>query len=147
MATLHKEIKHRGLKFAGFYALTSPSLMVTDPDLIKDMFIKNFSSFNERGFYYNEDTDPLSAHLVALRNPQWHLLRQKFSPTFTAAKLKMIHPLVVGCAEELASVVGQFAENSSPMDAKSVFSSYTIDVIGMVHYFDNFICKKIIFAA
>lgn len=48
----------------GFYFMTKPALLPIDPELVKDILVRNFESFHGRGFYVNEKDDPLSGHLV-----------------------------------------------------------------------------------
>lgn len=55
-----------GNKVCGFYLLQSPRLIIIDLDLIKNILIKDFSNFVDRGVYNNAEDDPLSAHLFAL---------------------------------------------------------------------------------
>jgi cytochrome P450 family 6 len=50
-------------KIAGFYAMLKPTVMLLDLDLIKSVLIKDFHIFTDRGVYYNEDADPVSAHM------------------------------------------------------------------------------------
>jgi cytochrome P450 family 6 len=50
----------------GLYFFFSPTLMVLDIELIKNVFIRDFTSFHDRGFYYNKKDDPLSANLVRI---------------------------------------------------------------------------------
>lgn len=130
MANLHFQLKEKGVKFGGIFSLTVPSLMIIDPDLVKEIFIKNFSSFCDRGLYYNEEVDPLSAHIAAISNPKWQFLRFKFSPTFTPAKIKMVCPIFEDCGMDMVAVVETFAENNIPLDARDIMSRYTTDIIG-----------------
>lgn len=55
-----------GNKLCGFYLLQSPRLIIMDLDLIKNILIKDFNSFVDRGVYNNAEDDPLSAHLFAI---------------------------------------------------------------------------------
>jgi cytochrome P450 family 6 len=55
-----------GNKMCGFYLLQSPRLIVMDLELIKNILIKDFNNFVDRGVYNNAEDDPLSAHLFAL---------------------------------------------------------------------------------
>jgi cytochrome P450 family 6 len=48
----------------GMYFFVAPTLMVLDLELIKTIYIRDFPSFHDRGFYYNKENDPLSANLV-----------------------------------------------------------------------------------
>lgn len=54
-----------GNKFCGFYLLQSPRVLVIDLELIKNIIIKDFSNFADRGIFHT-DIDPLSNHLFAL---------------------------------------------------------------------------------
>lgn len=53
-------------KVCGFYLLHQATLVVLDLDLIKDILIRDFRSFADRGVYNDEVNDPLSAHLFAI---------------------------------------------------------------------------------
>ena len=55
---LYNETKHE--KFVGTWMMFKPSLMVNDPDLIKNIVIKDFNHFQDRGVYVDPESDPLS---------------------------------------------------------------------------------------
>lgn len=64
--SLYIKLKDSGSKFVGIYSFLQPMPLIIDPELIKQILIKDFSNFDDRGLYYNEKDDPLSAHLLAV---------------------------------------------------------------------------------
>lgn len=50
----------------GLYFFHDPSAVIVDLELIRCILIKDFQYFQSRGIFYNEDVDPLSAHLANL---------------------------------------------------------------------------------
>lgn len=61
---LYDENKEKG-PAVGLYFMTQPALLPTDPELVKDILVRNFENFHDRGFFFNEKNDPLSGHLVS----------------------------------------------------------------------------------
>ena len=55
----YKEFKGR-TQFIGMYAFFTPNLLIIDPNLVKEILIKEFPSFNHRGMYHNKVNDPAS---------------------------------------------------------------------------------------
>lgn len=53
-------------KVCGFYLLQTPNLVVLDLETLKNILIKDFKIFADRGVYNDEENDPLSAHLFAI---------------------------------------------------------------------------------
>lgn len=63
--SMYKRYKGKDV-LSGFYVFTRPVMLILDLDLIKNILVKDFYSFHDRGLYYNENTDPLSAHLFSV---------------------------------------------------------------------------------
>ncbi|XP_044261216.1 uncharacterized protein LOC123009155 [Tribolium madens] len=124
----YEELKKRGEKFGGVYLVTQPNLVLVDPEYVKDILATDFQYFVDRGFYYNEKTDPLSAHLFALDGTSWRNLRIKLTPTFTSGKMKMMFKTVVECCGYMRDAIGATLDRD--LDIKDILSRYTTDVIG-----------------
>lgn len=130
MRKFYDELKGRG-PLGGFYAFIFPQAIATDLDLIKDIFTKDFNYFEERGFYYNERDDPISAHLLTIGVKKWRILRQKLTPTFTSGKLKLMFSLVVDVADLFRARLIELAAKDSALEMGDLCARFTTDVIGL----------------
>lgn len=118
----------------GIYFMTQPVLLPTDPELIKDILVRNFESFHDRGFYYNEKDDPLSGHLFMTSGQEWKDLRAKLSPTFTSGKMKMMFGTVSKVCDGMVDYLKPTADESGSLEMKEVLSSFTTEVISSVAF-------------
>ncbi|KAG5669768.1 hypothetical protein PVAND_000062 [Polypedilum vanderplanki] len=117
-------------KFCGIYALQSPRLMLIDLELIKNILIKDFHYFTDRGVYVNEEDDPLSAHLFAIEGEKWKSLRHKLSATFTGNKMRLMCPIIEEYSKDLINLIDSFASSNNEIDIKNICTRFTADVIG-----------------
>lgn len=127
---LYEKFKKKGRYFGMFTFCLSKTFVLTDLDLIKTIFIKDFFNFNERGLYFNKRDDPISEHLMTLEGKPWKTLRSKLTPTFTSAKMKLMFHLVLKVAEELVSVLKDDVCKSEEVDMKDLLGRFATDVIG-----------------
>jgi cytochrome P450 family 6 len=121
--------KFEGHKFGGTYIFMSPRFLVRDPDLIKDVLVKDFSTFHDRGVYMNEEVEPLTAHLFSLTGMKWRNLRVKLTPTFTSGKLKMMFQRLVECGQELQTCMEKVGERGDVIEIKEILARFSTDVI------------------
>lgn len=63
-----KEIydKMKGNRYVGLYFFSRKAFLPLDPVLIKDILNTDFQHFYDRGIYYDEENDPLSAHMFSI---------------------------------------------------------------------------------
>ncbi|XP_073813630.1 cytochrome P450 6a9-like [Musca autumnalis] len=117
--------------FAGFYWFFRPAVFALDPELIKNILIKDFTKFTDRGFYHNEKDDPLSGQLFLLDGTKWKNMRSKLSPTFTSGKMKFMFPTVTKVGNEFIEVLDKMVEkDGSVLEVKDLLARFTTDVIG-----------------
>ncbi|XP_020800160.1 LOW QUALITY PROTEIN: probable cytochrome P450 6a21 [Drosophila serrata] len=123
--------KFRGTgPFAGFYWFRRPAVFVLEPSLAKTILIKEFNKFTDRGFFHNEDDDPLSGQLFLLDGHKWRSMRNKLSSTFTSGKMKYMFPTVIKVAHEFTDVFGQMVDKSPAIEVRELLARFTTDVIG-----------------
>ncbi|XP_044260317.1 probable cytochrome P450 6a23 [Tribolium madens] len=123
----YDQAKKMGWKHCGLYFFASPVYLVVDLDYLKHIMSTDFQYFVDRGMYYNEKIDPISAHLFALGGTRWKNLRSKLSPTFTSTKMKMMFPTLVECVSLLLDAM---VEKSVQIDIKELLGRFTTDIIG-----------------
>jgi cytochrome P450 family 6 len=118
-----------GEKCGGIYMFLKPAFIFRDPDIIKDVLVKDFTSFHDRGFFMDEELEPLSGNLAFLHGKKWRNLRVKLTPTFTSGKLKMMFQTLADCGQELGSILEETASNEETIEIKDILARYSTDII------------------
>lgn len=119
--------KSKGVKFGGVYWAFNPVLVLLDLKLIKQIMVKDFAYFTDRGAYHHEK-DPLTMNLFRMEGEAWKTLRSKLSPTFTSSRMKTMFETVYEKAEMLREVVNGHQE--AVINVTDICGRYTTDVIG-----------------
>lgn len=134
MLDCYKDLKGKG-PVGGIYLYTEPAAIIMDMDLLRNVLVKDFQYFHDRGMYINEKDDPLSAHLFSIEGSQWRNLRNKLSPTFTSGKLKMMHPTMISVADQFVDHLNGLCKGSVvQLEMKELLSQFTTDIIGNVAF-------------
>ncbi|XP_058820810.1 cytochrome P450 6a2-like [Topomyia yanbarensis] len=126
----YQQLKSPGRKLGGIYFFINPVAIALDLEFVKDVFIRDFQYFHDRGLYYNEKDDPLTAHLLTLEGNKWKALRNKLTPTFTSGKMKMMFPVIKAVAERFQQSLGAVVATGQDIEIKDFLARYTTDVIG-----------------
>lgn len=126
---LYKKFANKDI-VAGMFLFIRPVFLILDPELIKNILVRDFNYFPNRGMYYNETDDPLSAHLFSLEGAKWKNLRSKLSPTFTSGKMKMMFEIIQDVADEMSVEIRRVVQVDPIMEMKDILGRYATDVIG-----------------
>lgn len=127
---IYDHARSGGHKFIGLYFFSRKALLAVDPVLIKNILAKDFHHFSDRGIYYDEVNDPLSAHLFSLAGTKWKNLRAKLTPAYSPGKLKYMFPTIKQCGDQMIDILKDIARERGCMEIKDIFARYTTDVIG-----------------
>ncbi|KPJ04498.1 Cytochrome P450 6B1 [Papilio xuthus] len=103
--------KYRDKKFIGCHQFFQRTLVVHDPELIKKICVNDFHHFTDRGFFFNEEVDPLAGSVLFLRGNEWKTLRAKISPIFSPNKLRGMFPLIENTAKEFTIRIRELISN------------------------------------
>lgn len=99
MKRIYNKCKATGAPFCGMFFYLQPIVLALSVDFVKTVLCKDSAVFCDRGNYYNEDDDPISAHLFNIDQPKWRSLRTRLTPTFSSGKMKMTYQTVLDVAD------------------------------------------------
>ncbi|XP_029663904.1 cytochrome P450 9e2-like [Formica exsecta] len=121
---------HPEAKYVGMFDMTTPIIVIRDPDLIKSIALKNFDLFPDHRTFIEEHQDPLfGKNLFSLKGERWRQIRPLLSPAFTSSKMKSMFKLMSKCAAEFSNYLAQMPTEKRMMEIKDAFTRYTNDVI------------------
>ncbi|CAI5664814.1 thromboxane-A synthase [Oreochromis niloticus] len=120
-------------KVCGYYLGRTPVVVVADPEMLRQVMVKDFSSFpNRRTFVFAKK--PVSDCLLQLKNERWKRVRSVLTPSFSAAKMKEMVPLINTATDALMKNLNVHAESGEAFDIHRYFGYFTMDVIASVAF-------------
>ncbi|KAF7285049.1 hypothetical protein GWI33_012354 [Rhynchophorus ferrugineus] len=128
----YKEFKGRGLKCGGAWSWAKPVLLIIDPDYIKDVLLKDFNYFMDRDMFSNPIHDKKNESLFVVKKDEWRNMRQKLSPVFTSAKMKVIFHTIMECSKPMIEKIEELERKKADIHIKDIVASFNIDIIGRV---------------
>lgn len=117
--------------YFGVFEAKSPILVIKDPELIKDVLVKDFNCFSDRGIYGDHKDDPWALNLINLERKRWRPLRKYFTPAFTQSKLKEMYYLLLECLKGFDKYVDNIVKKGEPIELRTLCSMYTTSTIGV----------------
>lgn len=107
-----------------------PFLVTRDLDVAKEVLIKQFPKFTNRGKQFAlEDVHPLELFSF-VDDPQWKPLRSALTPGFSSKKIKEMTPLVLQSVDGLESNLKEFSSKGEVFNVYPLLKRFTIDNIG-----------------
>ena len=124
--------KGKGLPYMGIYIFDKPVFLMRDPELIKQILVKDFHVFNDK--YASVDVkDRIGySNVFLMKNPGWKVLRAKLTPFFTSGKLKRMYELMLVVADDLDKHLEALNLDGAgkEVEMKDLCANFTTDLIG-----------------
>lgn len=118
-------------KVTGFFLGNLPTVFLTEPDIIRELFVKRFTEFSSRS-----QAAPISQFwektiLLCTDFHYWKFLRTVMTPSFTSGKLKKMDELILTCINRTTKRLEGRLDNGSDeaIDMVPVFRGLTLEVI------------------
>ena len=122
-------------RYCGVYQIIKPILLIKDPELIKQVTVKDFEYFVDRSQFANEDDEPLfGKNLASLKGERWKDMRATLSPSFTSSKMKIMFCLMSECADNFTQHFQNKNSEIVVVELKDIFTKYTNDIIASVSF-------------
>uniref|UniRef100_A0A667YWT6 Thromboxane-A synthase n=1 Tax=Myripristis murdjan TaxID=586833 RepID=A0A667YWT6_9TELE len=144
-------------RVCGYYLGRRPVVVVADPDMLRQVMVKEFSTFPNR-MTIRFSTKPMTDCLLLLRDERWKRVRSILTPSFSAAKMKEVKynpilqnpschcicpclsvlvqmvPLINTATDALMNNLNAYAESGEAFDIHRCFGCFTMDVIASVAF-------------
>ncbi|XP_034079257.1 thromboxane-A synthase isoform X1 [Gymnodraco acuticeps] len=125
-------IKTHG-RVCGYYLGRRAVVVIADPDMLRQVMVRDFSSFPNR-MTVRFASKPMTDCLLMLRNERWKRVRSILTPSFSAAKMKEMVPLINTATDALMTNLEVSAESAEAFDIHRCFGCFTMDVIASVAF-------------
>jgi len=130
---LHLQVHEYFLKYGKVFAMSSflgkiPNLVIADPEMLKDIFVKEFDSFRDRPLIL-KPPEPLASMLTRAQGDKWKRIRSTLTPAFSALKMKQMFPVMNSCCDILLKKLSEVADREQSVNIVKFQQALTMDLI------------------
>uniref|UniRef100_A0AAG5DU80 Cytochrome P450 n=1 Tax=Anopheles atroparvus TaxID=41427 RepID=A0AAG5DU80_ANOAO len=138
MEELYADVRVKGSSLFGICRMFTPTVIVRDPELIKQMLIKDAPFFINRTMCTDPHGDPIGYYnLLMIRNPAWKQLRSYLTPSLSISKIKQMYQLVEQVGDDMVAsldVLPKVRPNARETEFKELCARFTTDVIASTFF-------------
>ncbi|XP_026482128.1 cytochrome P450 9e2-like [Ctenocephalides felis] len=119
-------------RFVGNFQMGLPSVLLRDPELIRQVAVKDFDNFPNHRVFFDPAAEPLfGSSLFALQDQKWRDMRATLSPAFTGSKMRLMYEFIIECAQQLTDHLHEEVSKKGTLDLeiKDLVTKYANDVI------------------
>ncbi|XP_054722229.1 cytochrome P450 3A8-like isoform X2 [Uloborus diversus] len=115
-------------RILGSIGMGNKALSIADPELLKDILVKDFHVFHFRREL--KFGDKIFDNMVSvLKGDDWKRVRTILTPVFTTKRLKMMTNIINECSQNVINEFDKKQSAGGTVDVKRMFGTFTLDVI------------------
>ncbi|XP_053999899.1 cytochrome P450 6g1-like [Hylaeus anthracinus] len=134
VSELHRKIYEdtKNVSMVGLYQMTSPALMVCEPQLVKAVLQTSFPKFHENALKINPEADPLLSHHPFFNScEKWSIGRKRLTYAFSNMRLKILFATVKDVCKKFEDFMERRLKTSDKYETelKTFFAKFTGEVV------------------
>ncbi|CAG2102536.1 unnamed protein product [Medioppia subpectinata] len=134
----HHEYTQRAYKkygrVYGAYDLTRRTIAINDPELLKDIMVKDFHIFPDHKHFHMGSSKINQSIFLLPGNDQWKRIRSIMSPAFSSGKLKAMMAHISDFSDTFVKNLDQYAKSAEPFNIRDKVGAFAMDVISACAY-------------
>lgn len=118
----------------GTYLGTAPTLVVGDPEILRDVMVSKFRNFSDRTEAQRASTGLWRKSIMNLSGDEWKRARSIFTPALTASRLRTIALKVNAIAERTTSQLLEAAAQDQPVNFTKLVEHASLNTTAVLNY-------------
>lgn len=118
----------------GSYQGLTPTLVVGDPEILREVMVTKFKNFSDRSLSQSLGTEVWKKSIMNLSGEEWKKARTIFTPALTATRLKTILIKVKTVAGKMTSRVKEAAAKDELVNFSGLATSSALDITAALNY-------------
>ncbi|KAM7303440.1 cytochrome P450 3A29 [Ixodes scapularis] len=115
-------------KVFGMYRSESPVLVISDAEMIKQCFVKEFDAFHDKPGP-PVLVEPFKDSLPFLKGDEWKKMRTLLNPAFSTAKMRLMMQTINKCADVFVDILTESSQKGEVLEMYKVAQGLSLDVI------------------
>ncbi|XP_060802800.1 probable cytochrome P450 9f2 [Amyelois transitella] len=114
-------------RYVGFIEFMRPTIMVRDPELIKQITVKDFDHFVDHKDFFSDFAPLMKASILSMTGDKWRDMRMTLSPAFTGSKMRQMMPFMMETSDNIVEYLKEHVNED--INVGDLIRRYTNDVI------------------
>ncbi|CAG2167622.1 unnamed protein product [Oppiella nova] len=136
--TIHHEYTLKAIqkygRVYGSYSLVGKALVVCDPNLLRDIMVKDFNVFPDHKHFHTGSSKLDKSLFFMPGDDDWKRVRSILSPVFTSGKLRAMMAHISDISDSFVNNLGDYETKGEVVDMRKYIGAFAMDVISACAY-------------